>query len=85
MPAYVRLHDPFSCRGTRERKRPIIDKTVRRHPRSLPRNPNDAEPARVRLLQLSGSGAGEPRLLPAERRLSQRVQRSELETSAIVD
>ena len=36
MPAYVRLRYPFSCRRTRGRKRPIIDKFERSHTRSSP-------------------------------------------------
>jgi hypothetical protein len=34
MPAYIRLHCPFSCRGTRGRKRSIIDEIGPPHTRS---------------------------------------------------
>ena len=67
IPAYIRLRDPFHCRGTRERKRPIID-TIVRHHETPPRYPS--APCVVQLLPRSGSARSATGLLLTERRLS---------------
>ena len=62
-PAYMRLRDPFPCRGTWERKRPIIDTIVRRH-KTPPCSPS--APSVVQLLHRAGSAGCAPRLLLAQ-------------------